>query len=82
MSAGRCVVPEDACCVFSPQAWWFKKWDVMMIFLLLFVATVTPYEVAFLPEVNLASESPDLMWYFNRFIDRGTELEQRIYVCW
>ena len=64
MSAGRCVVPEDACCVISPQAWWFKKWDVLMIMLLLFVASVTPYEVAFLQGGKV-----DPLFVANRLVD-------------
>jgi len=42
-----------------------EKWDVLLLFLLLYVMTVTPYEVCFLP----AQTIEDLLFWINRMVD-------------
>lgn len=56
--------------IIDPRSSHFMPyWDLTMLLALLFTATVTPYEVAFLPEINLKHEAPNAMWLINRFID-------------
>ena len=51
----HCWVPRS-----SP---WMKNWDLLMAMLLLFTASVTPFEVAFLEtEVNF-------LFFLNRLVD-------------
>ena len=44
-------------------------WDCIMILGLGYTATVTPYEVAFLPEADVLNEGPGFLWILNRFVD-------------
>jgi potassium voltage-gated channel Eag-related subfamily H protein 7 len=37
--------PDNAACILDPRTEFRKKWDIVMILLLLFTATVTPFEV-------------------------------------
>ena len=37
--------PDNAACILDPRSEFRKKWDIVMILLLLFTATVTPFEV-------------------------------------
>ena len=37
--------PDNAACILDPRTEFRKKWDIVMIVLLLFTATVTPWEV-------------------------------------
>ena len=47
--------PDNAACILDPRTEFRKKWDIVMIFLLLFTATVTPYEVCLMwDEVKFA----------------------------
>lgn len=49
--------------LFSPASPWMKNWDLLMAILLLFTASVTPFEVAFLEtEVNF-------LFFLNRLVD-------------
>ena len=57
-------LPSDASCmILDPKSQGLKRWDVFIMFLLLYTAIVTPYEVGF-------SEPQLDFWFFlNRFID-------------
>ena len=49
--AGNTAYPPEASArwVFNPNAEWRKKWDLLMLLLLLFAASVTPFDIARLP---------------------------------
>ena len=49
--SSRARIPRNARCIIDPKSNFQRKWDVVMMVLLLFVAIVTPYEVGFL-EIN------------------------------
>eukprot|EP00949_MAST-11_sp_MAST-11-sp1_P002609 g2609.t1 len=51
------------CCIIDPHTPIMRKWDMYMMILLLFTATVTPYEVAFL-ETQL-----DFMFWLNQVVN-------------
>ena len=56
--------------VIDPRSNTFMPyWDIVMVVLLFFTATVTPYEVCFFDEPDLHNEGPDAMWIVNRCID-------------
>jgi len=50
--------------VFDPNADWRKYWDMLMMFLLLFCAFVTPFEIAFISSVEM-----DGLYFLNKSID-------------
>jgi potassium voltage-gated channel Eag-related subfamily H protein 7 len=50
---------------FHPQSKYMRRWDVTTAFLMLYVALVTPYEVAFLSE----SMTPDALTIINLCVD-------------
>ena len=55
----------DGMIMLDPTHWFMRKWVNLITILLLFVAFVTPFEVAFL------STKPDLLFVINRFVDIG-----------
>ena len=56
--------------VIDPRkAKWMVWWDMIMIAALLFTATITPYQVAFLPAPNVLENGPDALWIINRLFD-------------
>ena len=57
--------PDAMRCMLDPQSWFMLKWVNLITILLLFVAFVTPFEVAFL------TTKPDLLFVINRFVDVG-----------
>lgn len=61
--AGSTHFPMNAGCVINPRNKFMKKWDIVMLLLLLYTAVVTPYEVAF-----LATEW-NFLFVLNRFVD-------------
>ena len=44
-------------------------WDIIMVILVAFTATVTPYEVAFFEERNVLRDGVDAMYVINRIVD-------------
>jgi hypothetical protein len=44
-------------------------WDILMVVLVAFTATVTPYETAFVEEPNVIRDGPNAMWILNRVVD-------------
>ena len=44
-------------------------WDVVMVVLVAFTATVTPYETAFVEEPNITRDGVSAMWILNRIVD-------------
>ena len=56
---------EDTSCVLDPNALFMKKWDAIMMLLLVFTALFTPFEVAFM-ETRL-----DAVFWINRVVDLG-----------
>jgi len=46
--SSRARIPRNSRCIIDPKSSFQRKWDVVMMILLLFVAIVTPYEVGFL----------------------------------
>ena len=57
-------------CVISPKTKFMGRWDVFIIVLLFFTASVTPFEVAFL-ETNLNTVFGVTLYVINRFVDFG-----------
>jgi hypothetical protein len=57
--------PESIKYMLDPTHWFMQKWVNLITVLLLFVAFVTPFEVAFL------TTKPDLLFVVNRFVDAG-----------
>lgn len=55
--------------VIDPQWKYKKRWDLAMIFLLFFIAFVTPYEVAFLGHSFDPRKGSGLLFYLNRMFD-------------
>ena len=49
----------------NPRVWWMPWWDVVMAVATLFTATVTPYEVGFLPDA--VCDTP--LFVTNRIVD-------------
>ena len=49
--------------VISPRGWLMRKWDFVMIFLLVFTALVTPVEVAFM------TTKINALFFINRVVD-------------
>ena len=52
--------------IIDPSGTFMKRWDLLMLILLMFTATVTPFEVAFL-KPNLG----DGLFIINRMVDFG-----------
>jgi len=44
-------------------------WDMVMVVLLIYTATVTPYEVGFHEEINVPRDGVNAMWIINRIVD-------------
>ena len=57
--------PEGLRCMLDPKSMFMQRWDNFIMMLLLFVAFVTPFEVAFLPT------KPDALFVINRIVDTG-----------
>ena len=50
--------------ILDPSSKRMQQWDLLMMILLLFTATVTPFEIAFIP-----TDPDSLMFLINRFVD-------------
>ena len=61
--ANRPRFAHEAAWIINPKGTFSRRWDVLMVFLLLFTAVVTPYETAFL-ETKL-----NFLFFFNRAVD-------------
>ena len=48
---------------------WMAYWDMCMIIALSFTATVTPFQIAFLPAPLVLKNGVGISWVFNRFVD-------------
>lgn len=57
--------PDALRCMLDPKSVFMQRWDNFIMVLLLFVAFVTPFEVAFLPT------KPDGLFAINRIVDAG-----------
>ena len=57
--------PDNMKYMLDPTHWFMQKWVNLITILLLFVAFVTPFEVAFL------TTKPDVLFVINRFVDVG-----------
>lgn len=57
-------------CVIDPRTnKWMAYWDLTMILSLFFTATVTPYEIAFVPPTAVLTEGVTGLWIINRLTD-------------
>ena len=56
--------PSHARGVLNPNSERRRMWDVLMFVLLLFAATVTPFEIAFVKHAQL-----DALFFLNRIVD-------------
>lgn len=56
--------------VIDPNSKWREKWDFFIMLLLLFTATITPFEVAFM-ETNLCTAGGIALYTVNRLVDTG-----------
>jgi hypothetical protein len=72
--ASRARVPEGLRFIINPKSQFQTYWDLLMVVLLVFTATVTPYEVGFL-ETNLDTQSGLVLFAINRIVDFGFILD-------
>ena len=63
MSKHRAFMRKSAL-VISPRTWYMRRWDLVLLLLLLFTALVTPVEVAFLTTVLF-----NVLFWINRSVD-------------
>ena len=63
--SSRVRLPRNTRCIISPKSQFQSYWDICMMVLLLFVATVTPYEVGFLEITDMLHP----LWIINRVVD-------------
>lgn len=51
--SSRARVPKNARCIIDPKSTYQGRWDIVMMVLLVYTATVTPFEVGFLDIADL-----------------------------
>jgi hypothetical protein len=58
--------------LFSQSSAFIQKWDLLMLYLLLYVTVVTPFELSFLKAANLSNLAADgagVLFFVNRLLD-------------
>jgi hypothetical protein len=58
--------------LFSQSSAFIQKWDLLMLYLLLYVTVVTPFELSFLKAANLSNLTVDgagVLFFVNRLVD-------------
>ena len=60
---GGAFFPSEIPWIINPKCAYMRKWDVVMLVLLLFTALITPYEVAFM------QTGFNFLFFLNRFVD-------------